>query len=255
MWWHGGPYGIFEEKQPLMLQAVSFAGKLQGMRKLIPAILLCLILAVATATEQGGGEKAEKWTQVDLWRYQLKPGMTEQNVFAVLGEPKDMEIIRRIKTWYFQAPIERIDGKVTNRPECGIIRFRSTTVRGMRQPIFQVIDWKEPDWEQMKREAEARAAEIAAAEAAKAEAARLKAELELKEVELKQAELEKQRAQQQIEQQKARARQKQAEEEKSSIVNRIIMKVKEPDKDTFIYGGIGLVVLVIFVFILARKPW
>ena len=179
--------------------------------------------------------------------------MSERDVFEILGQPKDSEIIRRIMTWYFQEPVERIDAKVTNRPECGIVRFRSTRLRNARQPVLLVIDWKEPDWEQLKKIADAKAAEI---EAAKAEVARLKAEQERKAAELKQAELAKQRArQQQIEQEKYRARQKEAEAAKSSIVDQIIMKVKEPDKDTFIYGGIGLVVLVIFVLILVKKPW
>jgi predicted DNA-binding ribbon-helix-helix protein len=246
---------IFRGKNQKILQIISFAGKLQGMRKVIPAILLCLMLSVATATERVGGEKAEKWNQVELWRHNLRTGMTDADVFTVLGQPKDSEVIRRIMTWYFQEPIERIDAKVTNRPQCGIVRFRSIRLRGSRRPVFQVIDWKEPDWEQLKRIAEAKAVEIAAAEAAKVQAERLKAEQERKAAELKQAELAKQRARQQIEQDKARARQKEAEAAKSSIVDRLIMKVKEPDKDTFIYGGIGLVVLVVFVFILAKKPW
>ena len=230
-----------------------FAGKIRGMRKFIPAILFCLILTAAGATQQGGAEKAEKWAQVDLWRHKLRPGMTNADVFAVLGKPKDSEIIRRIMTWYFQEPIERIDAKVTNRPQCGFVKFRSTRLRGSRQPVFLVSDWKEPDWEHLKKIADTKAAEIAAVEAAKTQAAHLKAEQERKAAQLKQAELAKQRAQQQ--QKRTRARQKEAEVAKSSIVDRIIMKVKEPDKDTFIYGGIGLVVLVVFVFILAKKPW
>jgi hypothetical protein len=182
--------------------------------------------------------------------------MSDRDVFEILGQPKDRELIRRIMTWYFQDPIERIDAKVTNRPECGIVKFRSTRLRNSRQPVFLVFDWKEPDWEQLKKIADAKAAEIAAAEAAKAQAAHLKAEQERKAAELKQAELAKQRARkQQIEQERSQARQKEAETAKSSIVDRIIMKVKEPDKDTFIYGGIGLVVLVVFVFILSKKPW
>jgi hypothetical protein len=236
----------------ILMAKFLFAGKIRGMRKFIPAILLFLMLTAVSEARQGGVRKAEKWAQVDLWRHQLRTGMTEADVFAVLGKPKDSEIIRRIMTWYFQEPVERIDGKVTNRPQCGIVRFRSTGVRGSRRPIFQVIDWKEPDWEQLKRMAEAKAAEI---EAAKAEAARLKAEQERKAVELKQAELAKQRARQQTEQEGTQSRQKEAEAAKSSIVDRIIMKVKEPDKDTFIYGGIGLAVLVVLVFILAKKPW
>jgi hypothetical protein len=178
--------------------------------------------------------------------------MTERDVFEILGQPKDSEIIRRIMTWYFQEPVERIDAKVTNRPECGIVRFRSTRLRNARQPVLLVIDWKEPDWEHLKKIADAKAAEIAAAEA---QAAHLKAEQERKAAELKQAELAKQRARQQIEREKVQARQKEAEAAKSSIVDRIIMKVKEPDKDTFIYGGIGLVVLIIFGFILTKRPW
>lgn len=239
-----------------MLQVVFLAGTIPGMRKFVPAILLCSILSAAGAAQQADAEKAEKWTQVELWRHNLRTGMTETDVFAVLGKPKDREVIRRIMTWYFQEPIERIDAKVTNRPQFGVVRFRSIRLRGSRRAVFQVIDWKEPDWELLKSIAEAKAAEIAAAEAAKAQAARLKAEQDLKAAELKQAELAKQRArQQQIEQEKYRARQKEAEAAKSSIVDQIIMKVKEPDKDTFIYGGIGLVVLVIFVLILVKKPW
>jgi hypothetical protein len=227
-----------------------------GMRKFIPAILLCLILPVANATQDGDTQKADKWNQVELWRHKLKINMSDRDVFEILGQPKDRELIRRIMTWYFQDPIERIDAKVTNRPECGIVKFRSTRLRNSRQPVFLVFDWKEPDWEQLKKIADAKAAEIAAAEAAKAQAAHLKAEQERKAAELKQAELAKQRARkQQIEQERSQARQKEAETAKSSIVDRIIMKVKEPDKDTFIYGGIGLVVLVVFVFILSKKPW
>jgi hypothetical protein len=237
-----------------MLQAVSFAGTIPGMRKFIPAIFLCSILSVATATGRGGTQKAEKWTQAELWRHKLKIGMSERDVFGILGQPKDSELIRRIMTWYFQEPIERIDAKVTNRPQSGIVRFRSTRLRNSRQPVFHVIDWKEPDWELLKSIAEAKAAEIAAAEAAKAEAARLKAEQNRKADELKQAELAKQQARQQMEQEKARARQK-AEAAKSSIADRIIMKVKKPDKETFIYGGIGLAVLAGFIFFLVKKPW
>ena len=236
-----------------MLQAVPLAGIMWGMRTLVPAILLCLILPVANATQDGDTQKAEKWDQVELWRHKLKINMSDRDVFEILGQPKDRELIRRIMTWYFQDPIERIDAKVTNRPECGIVKFRSTRLRNSRQPVFLVFDWKEPDWEQLKKIADAKAAEIAAVEAAKAQAAGLKAEQERKAAQLKQAELAKQRAQQQ--QKRTRARQKEAEAAKSSIVDRVIMKVKEPDKDTFIYGGIGLVVLVIFVFILAKKPW
>ena len=232
-----------------------FAGKIRGMRKFIPAILLCLMLTAVSEARQPGVQKAEKWAQVDLWRHKLRPGMTNADVFSVLGQPKDSEVIRRIMTWYFQEPIERINAKVTNRPEYGIVRFRSTGIRGSRRPVFQVVDWKEPDWELLKRIAEAKAAEIAAAEAAKAEAARLKAEQDRKASELRQAELAKQRARQQIEQERTRSRQKETEAAKSSIVDRIIMKVKEPDKDTFIYGGIGLAVLVVLVFILVKRPW
>ncbi len=236
-----------------MLQAVPLAGIMWGMRTLVPAILLCLILSVANATGHGDTQKADKWNQVELWRHKLKINMSERDVFEILGQPKDSEIIRRIMTWYFQEPIERIDAKVTNRPECGIVKFKSTRLRNSRQPVLLVFDWKEPDWEQLKKIADAKAAEIAAAEA---EVVRLKAEQDRKAAELKQAELAKQRArQQQIEQERARARQKEVEAAKSSIVDRIIMKVKEPDKDTFIYGGVGLVVLVVFVFILVKKPW
>ena len=222
------------------------------MRKVIPVILLCLMLAAVGATEQGDTGKAEeKWTQVELWRHNLRTGMTEADVFSVLGKPKDMEVIRRIMTWYFQEPIERINGEVKNKPECGIVRFRATSVRGSRKMVLQVVDWKEPDWEHLKRIADAKAAEIAAAEA---EAERLKSEQARKAAELEQAELAKQRARQQMEQDRAR-RQQEAEAAKSSIVNRIIMKVKEPDKDTFIYGGIGLAFLAGIIFFLAKKPW
>jgi hypothetical protein len=224
-----------------------------GMRKFVPAIFLCLILSVANATQDSDTQKVDKWNQVELWRHKLKINMSDRDVFEILGQPKDSELIRRIMTWYFQEPIERIDAKVTNRPEYGIVKFRSTRLRNSRQPVFLVFDWKEPDWDQLKKIADAKAAEITAAEA---QAAHLKAEQDRKAAELKQAELAKQRArQQQIEQERARTRQKEAEVAKSSIVDRIIMKVKEPDKDTFIYGGIGLVVLVVFVFILAKKPW
>lgn len=237
-----------------MLQAVPLTGTMWGMRKFVPAIFLCLILSVANATQQGGAQKADKWNQVELWRHKLKIDMTDRDVFEILGQPKDRELIRRIMTWYFQEPVERIDAKVTNRPQCGIVKFRSTRLRNSRQPVFLVFDWKEPDWEQLKKIADAKAAEIAAAEAA--QAARLKAEQDRKAAELKQAKLAKQRArQQQIEQEKARARQKEAEATKSSIVDQIIMKVKEPDKDTFIYGGVGLGVLVVFGFILVKRPW
>jgi len=223
------------------------------MRKVIPVILLCLMLpAAAGTTEHGNTGEAEKWTQVELWRHNLRKGMTEADVFSVFGKPKDMEVIRRIMTWYFQEPIERINAEVTHRPECGIVKFSATRLRNSRQPVFLVIEWKEPDWEQLKRIADAKAAEIAAAEA---EAERLKAEQARKAAELEQAELAKQRARQQMEQERARMRQQEAEAAKSSIVDRIIMKVKEPDKDTFIYGGIGLVVLVVFVSILVKKPW
>ena len=236
-----------------MLQAAPLTGTMWGMRTLVPAILLCLILSVANATQHDGTQKAEKWNQVELWRHKLKTNMSDRDVFEILGQPKDRELIRRIMTWYFQEPIERIDAKVTNRPECGIVKFRSTRLRGSRQPVFLVFDWKEPDWEQLKKIADAKTAKI---EAAKAQAAHLKAEQDRKAAELKQAELAKQRArQQQMKQERTRARQKETEAAKSSIVDRIIMKVKEPDKDTFIYGGIGLVVLVVFVFILAKKPW
>ncbi len=244
---------FFEEKQSEGLQSGPLAGIMWGMKKLVPAILLCLIVSVSNATGPGGTQKAEKWNQVEPWRHKLKIGMSERDVFAILGQPKDSEIIRRIMTWYFQEPIERVDAKVVNRPQCGIVKFRSTRLRNSRQLVPLVFDWKEPDWEQLKNIADAKAAEIAAAEA---QAAHLKAEQDRKADELKRAELAKQRArQQQIEQERSQARQKEAEAAKSSIIDRIIMKVKEPDKDTFIYGGIGLVVLLALVFFMARKPW
>ncbi len=236
-----------------MLQAVSLTGTMWGMRKFVPAIFLCLILSVANATQDSDTQKVDKWNQGERWRPKLKIILTDRDVFEILGQPKDTELIRRIMTWYFQDPIERIDAKVTYRPECGIVKFTSKRLRGSRQPVFLVSDWKEPDWEQLKKIADAKAAEIAAAEA---QAAHLKAEQDRKAAELKQAELAKQRArQQQKKQERAQARQKEAEAAKSSIVDQIILKVKEPDKDTFIYGGVGLVVLVVFVFILVKKPW
>jgi hypothetical protein len=236
-----------------MLQAASLTGTMWGMRKFVPAILLCLILSVANAARHGGTQKTDKWNQVELWRHKLKTNMTDRDVFEILGQPKDTELIRRIMTWYFQEPVERIDAKVTYRPECGIVKFTSKRLRGSRQPVFLVSDWKEPDWEQLKKIADAKAAEKAAAEA---QVAHLKAEQDRKAAELKQAELAKQQArQQQLKQERTQARQKEAEVAKSSIVDQIIMKIKKPDKDTFVYGGVGLGILVVVGFILVKRPW
>lgn len=225
------------------------------MGKFILTSVLCLMLSPATATEGPEG-----WTQAEAWRRQLKKGMNDEEALKILGEPKDKEHGRSAMVWYYQECPERIDAKVVSRPTCGFVKFNQTRAfYRSRQPIYQVRDWREPDWKLVKEMLALelqKAAEIAAAEAAKAEAARLKAEQDLKAAELKQAELAKRQArQQQIEQERTRSRQKEAEAAKSSIVDRIIMKVKEPDKDTFIYGGIGLGVLVVLVFILVKRPW
>jgi hypothetical protein len=209
------------------------------------------MLSPTTATEGPEG-----WTQAETWRRQLKKGMNDEEALKILGEPKDKEHGRSAMVWYYQECPERIDAKVVSRPTCGFVKFNQTRAfYRSRQPIYQVYDWREPDWKLVKEMLAVESQKAAEIEAAKAEAARLKAEQDRKAAELRQAELAKQRARQQTEQEGTRSKQKEAEAAKSSIVDRIIMKVKEPDKDTFIYGGIGLAVLVVLVFILAKRPW
>jgi hypothetical protein len=87
------------------LQNAPFAGKIQGMRKFLPAILLCCMLSPAPAVQ-----RPEKWTQVEVWRQQLGKGMTDRDVLKILGEPKDKEISRSTMAWYYQGCPERIRG-------------------------------------------------------------------------------------------------------------------------------------------------
>jgi hypothetical protein len=90
---------------------------------------------------------AEKWNKVELWRHQLKRGMTEQEVVRVLGRAKDKETNPRTMILYFQEPIERVNAQITHRPDSGIVRLRAQTVRGSSRLVFKVYDWMEPNWE------------------------------------------------------------------------------------------------------------
>jgi hypothetical protein len=214
------------------------------MRKIVPAILLFCMLSPAPA--------AEKWTQVELWRHQLQKGMTDRDVIRILGRPKDKEATQRTMIMYFQEPIERINGQITHRPDCGVVRLRDNRARGSRLPVFQVYDWMEPNWELLQQIAEAKAAEIEAAKAEAAEAKLLRLEQASKAAELRQEEIR----QQQLAR-KQRIEQERKTKQEAVTTTSVQQSSKEPRDfsfNIFIYAGAGLLVLALVGALLFNRP-
>jgi len=218
------------------------------MRKFILISVLCLMLSPAAATAQG----PEGWTQVEVWRRQLKKGMTDEEALKIFGEPKDKEFGRRAMVWYYQECPERIDAKVVSRPTRGFVKFNQTRAfYRSRQPIYQVYDWREPGWELVKETLALelqKAAEIEAAEAAKAEAERLKAEEARKAAELKEAELKKQEL--------AKTAQAGGQQPASKASTRA-SKWKLPglNSKNLTIAGAGLGAVVLLWILLFARPW
>ena len=106
-----------------------------------------LILGVITAVTVA--KTMPKWTDPEPWRQKLKRGMRESAVRIILGNPADKETTSSAMVWYYQECPTRINGRVTDRPSCGIVKFRKpkTDRANRRKPIFTVWTWKEPDWE------------------------------------------------------------------------------------------------------------
>ncbi len=204
------------------------------------------MLSPAAATVQG----PEGWTQVEVWRRQLKKGMTDEGALKILGEPKDKEFGRRAMIWYYQECPERIDAKVVSRPTCGFVKFNQTRAfYRSRQPIYQVYDWREPDWELVKETLALESQKAAEIEAAKsAEAERLKAEQARKAAELKQAELKKQEL--------AKSEQAGGQQPASKASTRASRwKLPELNSKTLTIAGAGLGVLVLLWVLLLARPW
>jgi len=220
------------------------------MRKFIPVIVLCCVLSPAPA--------AEKWTQAEVWRQQLRKGMTDRDVLKILGEPKDKEIGRSTTAWYYQECPERVDAKVVSRPSCGFVKFSQVRAsRTSRRLIYQVYDWKEPDWELLKETIELelqKAAEIEVAKVAEAEAKRLEAEkaIELRREERRQKQLA--RKQEIEERRKARQQRTESQKQQASMQPRS-KEPKEFSFSIFIFAGLILMGLAFFGAVFFKKTW
>ena len=90
-----------------------------------------------------------KWTDPEPWQHKLQKGMREGVVRIILGNPADKETTSSAMVWYYQECPTRNNGRVTDRPSCGIVKFRrpKTDRANRRKPFFTVWTWKEPDWE------------------------------------------------------------------------------------------------------------
>ena len=136
------------------------------------SILLTICLTSISPPTQ---PPAQKWTSYEAWQ-RLTKQMSERNVIALLGEPKDKEFGRRSMIWYYQSACERINTEITSRPENGIIRFKRIGIDPMtQQPLFTVFNWTEPDWQTvtlMLEQEKLAAAQKLAEQQAKIEAAK-----------------------------------------------------------------------------------
>ena len=218
-------------------------------------LLLCPLQAVGTVAQS-----QPEWANQDLWCLQLQPQMTENYVRSILGEPADQEATSVAKIWYYHQCPTRVDGKVTDRPSRGIVRFRLIrtdlgTGEKLPSPYFALIDWREPDWDLVRIDIQAAQAKAEAdAEAARkleeAEQARIAAQLEL----------EKQRVEHEklLQQQKEEAERKAAQEaarrraELERIEAEKAAKWLGVKKDHWYFGAGGFVLACILVIVFKR---
>ena len=121
------------------------------MKTLVVALGFIQIVVAVTAA---GAVPVDRWTNRNAWG--LRQNMADSHVRRMLGEPVDKEGTSRVMIWYYQDPLTRVGGKVTDRPECGLVRVKATG--GAGSP-FAVFDWKVPDWERVEAQAALKAAQ------------------------------------------------------------------------------------------------
>ena len=106
------------------------------MKKLVLAYILCSAIVSA---------QQPKWANSEAW-LKLQPFMTVKQVQTLLGDPVDREVSMIAQQWYYQEKAIRVDGKVTERPACGFLRFKlfkahPVTRRRFSQPVFAVTEF------------------------------------------------------------------------------------------------------------------
>lgn len=86
-----------------------------------------------------------KWTNPQNWRLQLQQNMTAFQVQSILGDPADREISNIAMIWYYQDTPTRVNGKVTERPKQGTVKFSINKV----WRVYAVSKFTEPDWDRV----------------------------------------------------------------------------------------------------------
>ncbi len=198
-----------------------------------------------------------KWTYSQFWRQNLRAKMTESTVRNALGEPTDREATSSAMIWYYHECPTRVEGKVSHRPNRGIVRFRlvreNASGQRLDKPYFAVVDWIEPDWDEVevllqikKGEAEAEAAQ----KLAEAEKVRIAAEQEQERLRV-----EREKA----EQEKLLANQKRDAEEQARIeTERERLEAEEArkwlgfQKEYWYFAGGGFIVAIVLVVLFKR---
>lgn len=116
------------------------------MKKLILIYIVFFCAAVTSAQNP-------KWTNPNVWKLQLQKYMTAVQVQSLLGDPVDREISAIAMQWYYQQGPTRLNGKVTERPTLGVVKFKMVKInpitnQRLPQPLFAVFEFAEPDWDQ-----------------------------------------------------------------------------------------------------------
>ena len=87
-------------------------------------ILVYIVLFCTTITSA----QNPKWTEPNAWKLQLQQYMTAVQVQAILGDPIDREISAIALQWYYQQGPTRVNGKVTERPTLGVVKFKMVKI-------------------------------------------------------------------------------------------------------------------------------
>lgn len=116
-------------------------------------LILCFVVMCAAAVMA----QTSKWRNGEVWKKGLDKGMTEQEVRSVLGDPVDIEDNLITKIWHYRAKCRRVDGRVTERPESGYVKFQRFSIdpvthRSLPEPVFMTVEFVEPDWDNLSTE-------------------------------------------------------------------------------------------------------
>jgi outer membrane protein assembly factor BamE (lipoprotein component of BamABCDE complex) len=111
--------------------------------------VVCILFCLGT---MGWAENATISTRPGNWRSpmawrQLAKKMTESQIVALLGQPREKETTEQFDVWYYQDAPKRENGQIVWRPKTGLVRFRQVPIDG--QQVFLLLDWKLPLWREV----------------------------------------------------------------------------------------------------------